>query len=332
MRSLFVDAEAEWAARGAASALHVVVLDEMDAICRSRGALVGDTTGVRDSVVNQLLAKMDGISTVGNLLVVGLTNRKELIDPALLRPGRFEVHVKVGLPDAVGREQILRIQMRALVGRLAPDARARALGDGEDGDGVGELARLTEDTGCRARGRCALGEQPLARHVTQRVDGGGRRARRDRDRSARGRAPSGRGGRGAARVVAAAADDPARASRSSGATSSIRFARSRPRGHRPRTPARRARALRAGPSRTLAAHWASAHASGLARPRTCTVPLFSSGLPIASAPSRSHSRRRCDELARHLWCYLRGGRRRRWQTRTVKAANIKRCTGACALL
>jgi vesicle-fusing ATPase len=64
VRELFVGAERDWAARGAASGLHVVILDELDAICRARGSLSGDSSGVRDSVVNQLLAKLDGVPRI----------------------------------------------------------------------------------------------------------------------------------------------------------------------------------------------------------------------------------------------------------------------------
>jgi vesicle-fusing ATPase len=73
----------------------VVILDELDAICRERGSLKGDSSGVRDSVVNQLLAKLDGVTALGNVLVIGMTNRRDLIDEAMLRPGRLEVHVEV---------------------------------------------------------------------------------------------------------------------------------------------------------------------------------------------------------------------------------------------
>ena len=86
VRALFRPAEIEYAQAGDASALHVIILDEMDAIARKRGSITGDSTGVRDSVVNQLLAKMDGVKEASNVLVVGLTNRPELLDPALLRP------------------------------------------------------------------------------------------------------------------------------------------------------------------------------------------------------------------------------------------------------
>ena len=64
--------------------------------CAFRGAPAGDTSGIRDSVVNQLLAIMDGVDALNNILVIGLTNRRELMDPALLRPGRLEVQVRTG--------------------------------------------------------------------------------------------------------------------------------------------------------------------------------------------------------------------------------------------
>ena len=83
VRALFQPAELEYDAVGDASALHVIILDELDAIARRRGSVSGDSTGVRDSVVNQLLSKMDGIKEANNILVIGLTNRPELLDPAL---------------------------------------------------------------------------------------------------------------------------------------------------------------------------------------------------------------------------------------------------------
>jgi len=77
--------------------LHIIILDEMDAICKQRGS-VRDGTGVSDSVVNQLLSKIDGVDSLNNILLIGMTNRKDMIDDALLRPGRLEVHVEIGLP------------------------------------------------------------------------------------------------------------------------------------------------------------------------------------------------------------------------------------------
>jgi SpoVK/Ycf46/Vps4 family AAA+-type ATPase len=114
VRDLFRPAELEYAQVGDDSALHIIILDEMDAIARKRGSASSDTTGVRDSVVNQLLAKMDGVKQANNVLVVGLTNRPELLDPALLRPGRLEVQLRVELPDAGGRRDIFRIHTRQM--------------------------------------------------------------------------------------------------------------------------------------------------------------------------------------------------------------------------
>lgn len=114
VRDLFKPAEMEYAAVGDNSALHVIILDEMDAIARKRGSASSDTTGVRDSVVNQLLAKIDGVKEANNILVIGLTNRPELLDPALLRPGRLEVQLRVELPDLSGRRDIFRIHTRQM--------------------------------------------------------------------------------------------------------------------------------------------------------------------------------------------------------------------------
>jgi len=92
IRNLFADAEKEEKAQGENSQLHVVIFDEIDSICKQRGSKA-DGTGVHDSIVNQLLSKIDGVDSLNNILLIGMTNRKDLIDEALLRPGRLEVHV-----------------------------------------------------------------------------------------------------------------------------------------------------------------------------------------------------------------------------------------------
>lgn len=117
VRSLFADAEAELAmCNGDAtkSALHVVVLDEIDAVFRRRSA--GEDSGeqTRASVVNQILSKLDGVRAIDNVLMIGMTNRRELLDEALLRPGRLEVQIEVPLPDRDGRREILQIHFNAL--------------------------------------------------------------------------------------------------------------------------------------------------------------------------------------------------------------------------
>ncbi|KAF6004888.1 hypothetical protein F1559_003678 [Cyanidiococcus yangmingshanensis] len=108
IRNLFKEAEADYMAHGDQSDLHILIFDEIDAICKQRGSH-RDGTGVHDTVVNQLLSKIDGVNALNNILIIGMTNRKDLIDEALLRPGRLEVHIEIGLPDEQGRLQILRI-------------------------------------------------------------------------------------------------------------------------------------------------------------------------------------------------------------------------------
>ncbi|KAF9166801.1 transport between ER and Golgi ATPase protein [Mortierella sp. AD011] len=142
IRKLFIDAETEYKDKGEDSSLHIIIFDELDAICKQRGSK-NDNTGVGDSVVNQLLAKMDGVEQLNNILIIGMTNRKDMIDEALLRPGRMEVHMEIGLPDENGRLQILKIHThKAMQNNLL----------GEDVD-LDELAALTKNfTGAEING------------------------------------------------------------------------------------------------------------------------------------------------------------------------------------
>ena len=114
IRNLFADAESEWLAHGEDAGLHIIIFDEIDAICKQRTGRGGAGANVQDGVVNQMLSKMDGVNSIPNVLVIGITNRKDIIDEALLRPGRFEVQVYIGLPNEEGRREILNIHTQKL--------------------------------------------------------------------------------------------------------------------------------------------------------------------------------------------------------------------------
>lgn len=112
IRDLFKEAEQDMKDKGEESKLHIIIFDEIDAICRSRGSTGNSGTGVNDSAVNQLLSKIDGVDSLNNTLIIGMTNRKDMIDEAMLRPGRLEIHLEIGLPDERGRKQIFEIHTR----------------------------------------------------------------------------------------------------------------------------------------------------------------------------------------------------------------------------
>ncbi|EFQ97860.1 vesicular-fusion protein SEC18 [Nannizzia gypsea CBS 118893] len=114
IRKLFADAEKEYKEKGDESGLHIIIFDELDAVCKQRGSGAGGGTGVGDSVVNQLLSKLDGVDQLNNILLIGMTNRMDMIDDALLRPGRLEVHMEISLPDEHGRAQILKIHTQKM--------------------------------------------------------------------------------------------------------------------------------------------------------------------------------------------------------------------------
>nr|XP_011463563.1 PREDICTED: vesicle-fusing ATPase-like [Fragaria vesca subsp. vesca] len=128
IRALFADAEKDQRLRGDESELHVIIFDEIDAICKSRGSNRGGPQ-VYDSIVNQLLTKIDGVESLNNVLLIGMTNRKDLIDEALLRPGRLEVKIEISLPDENGRIQILQIHTNNMKESsfLAPDVNLQEL-------------------------------------------------------------------------------------------------------------------------------------------------------------------------------------------------------------
>lgn len=124
VRRMFEDAEEELrACNGDASksGLHVIIIDEIDSVFRKRTTAQDSGEATRSSVVNQILAKLDGVNAIANVLLIGLTNRRELLDDALLRPGRLEVQIEIPKPDRQGRRDILKIHFGPLrqSGRLS---------------------------------------------------------------------------------------------------------------------------------------------------------------------------------------------------------------------
>lgn len=128
VRRLFADAEEEEKRLGPNSGLHIIIFDEIDAICKARGSVAGNS-GVHDTVVNQLLAKIDGVEQLNNILVIGMTNRRDMIDEALMRPGRLEVQMEISLPNEEGRLQILNIHTRRMheFKKINPDVNNKEL-------------------------------------------------------------------------------------------------------------------------------------------------------------------------------------------------------------
>jgi len=121
----------------------IVFIDEIDAVGRQRGAGLGGGNDEREQTLNQLLVEMDGFETGSGVIVIAATNRPDVLDPALLRPGRFDRQVVVPLPDIRGREQILIVHMRKVP--IAPDVRADVLARGTPGFSGADLANLVNE-------------------------------------------------------------------------------------------------------------------------------------------------------------------------------------------
>jgi cell division protease FtsH len=125
------------------SAPCIIFIDEIDAVGRQRGAGLGGGNDEREQTLNQLLVEMDGFEGQTGVIVIAATNRPDILDPALLRPGRFDRQVMVPLPDIRGREQIIKVHMRKVP--VAPDVDASVLARGTPGMAGADLANLVNE-------------------------------------------------------------------------------------------------------------------------------------------------------------------------------------------
>ncbi|HPE78359.1 MAG: ATP-dependent zinc metalloprotease FtsH [Sedimenticolaceae bacterium] len=121
----------------------IIFIDEIDAVGRHRGAGLGGGHDEREQTLNQLLVEMDGFEGNEGVIVIAATNRPDVLDPALLRPGRFDRQVVVGLPDILGREQILKVHMRKVP--LADDVKPSLIARGTPGFSGADLANLVNE-------------------------------------------------------------------------------------------------------------------------------------------------------------------------------------------
>jgi cell division protease FtsH len=121
----------------------IIFIDEIDAVGRSRGVGMGGGNDEREQTLNQMLVEMDGFEGHEGIIVIAATNRPDVLDPALLRPGRFDRQVTVGLPDVRGREQILKVHMRKVP--VAEDVKPALIARGTPGFSGADLANLVNE-------------------------------------------------------------------------------------------------------------------------------------------------------------------------------------------
>jgi cell division protease FtsH len=129
----------------------IIFIDEIDAVGRHRGAGLGGGNDEREQTLNQLLVEMDGFEANEGVILIAATNRPDVLDPALLRPGRFDRQVVVPNPDIVGREQILKVHMRNVP--LAPDVDSKVIARGTPGFSGADLANLVNEAALLAARR-----------------------------------------------------------------------------------------------------------------------------------------------------------------------------------
>ena len=122
----------------------IIFIDEIDAVGRSRGAGLGGGNDEREQTLNQLLVEMDGFETNEGIILIAATNRPDVLDPALLRPGRFDRQVVVGNPDILGREAILKVHIKKI--NAGPDVKLRTIARGTPGFSGADLANLVNES------------------------------------------------------------------------------------------------------------------------------------------------------------------------------------------
>jgi len=137
--------------QGKKNAPCIIFIDEIDAVGRHRGAGLGGGNDEREQTLNQLLVEMDGFESTEGVILIAATNRPDVLDPALLRPGRFDREVQVPNPDVQGREQILRVHMRKVP--IGPDVDAKVLARGTPGFSGADLANLVNEAALMAARR-----------------------------------------------------------------------------------------------------------------------------------------------------------------------------------
>ena len=121
----------------------IIFIDEIDAVGRSRGAGLGGGNDEREQTLNQLLVEMDGFDTNEGVIIIAATNRPDVLDPALLRPGRFDRQVVVSLPDIIGREKILKVHAKKI--SMTPNINLRTVARGTPGFSGADLANLVNE-------------------------------------------------------------------------------------------------------------------------------------------------------------------------------------------
>jgi cell division protease FtsH len=129
----------------------IIFIDEIDAVGRHRGAGLGGGNDEREQTLNQLLVEMDGFEANEGIILIAATNRPDVLDPALLRPGRFDRQVVVPNPDIIGREQILKVHVRKVP--LAPDVNLKTVARGTPGFSGADLANLVNEAALMAARR-----------------------------------------------------------------------------------------------------------------------------------------------------------------------------------